>query len=317
MDTAPQLALSLPVALLMLASATTASAGTWKDMGTTARPRTIHLYEDGVSVAVAMPSKWDLADSGPTSAGKVTVKFAGMRPFTLPNGLPRVARDGLGVGIGKLRPSDARPTVFIAGYTDGAHCCHTVQMASVVRGRVVVDSLPLADGIAMTEFPKDIDGDRVADIRWMDGSLLYEFDGYAGSWHVPRFYNVRHGHPVDVSRKPGFARIYRNFTDKALRSCRHPQDNPIPNGACAAYAYGMAILGKPEQGIRTAVALAKPSDWLPEDCSVEYDKNDNCPKGKEITFGSFEPSLRYLMRKNGYLGRGRLGTPRGRAGNPL
>jgi hypothetical protein len=185
--------------------------------------------------------------------------------------------------------------VFISGYTGGAHCCDMLQVVSVVRGRIVVDHLPMADGAGLDMFPTDIDGDGTADVRWMDGSLLYEFGSYASSWHVPRFYNMRNGHPVNVSRKPGFASIYRRLIEEALKDCRTEKYESA--GACAAYAYGMAILGKPEEGIRTATAFAQKSDSL-------------------IT-PNFEDHLQKLMRKNGYLDHGRREVDRDRDGNPL
>jgi hypothetical protein len=294
-----QFAPSLPFALLMLVSAVAANADTWKDVIPEARPRTALVSGDGVTVTIAMPDEYDLREETPTSAGMVTVKIARMRPFRLPNGTPREAHYGVSVGIGKLRRNDLQPTVFIRGYTGGAHCCHTLQIVSFVQGQVVVDKLPVADTPGLDAFPTDIDGDGTADIRWVDDSLLYAFTSYASSWHVPRFYNLRDGHPVNVSRRPGFAKIYRNFAAQTLVGCRNQVHGR--NGSCAAYAYAMAVLGKPEDGIRTATSLAEPSDWLPGDCSTEYVENDECPDGKAITFASFEPALRYVMRKNGYL----------------
>jgi hypothetical protein len=274
-----------------------AQAGFWQYIPVSREPRTVTIKKDGVLVKATIPSAYgdDEADA------RIKVAIGGLKPFGLARDPMRSGSFGIGVGIGKLNPRDLHPTILISGFSGGAHCCETLQIVSLVNGEPVTIKLDPRDGDMMDKFPTDIDGDGIADIRWADSSLLYEFAAYASSWNVPRIIDIKAGHAIDVSRERSFAKIYRDFTAKTLRGCGDHSDVER-NGSCAAYAYGMAILGKPEEGIRTASALAgDPGDWLPDDCLVAYDEQSNCPKGKEITFTSFEPALRYMMRKNGYL----------------
>ena len=69
-------------------------------------------------------------------------------------------------------------------------------------------------------------------------------------------------------------------------------------GACAAYAYTMAIQGQAEDGIRTAAALATRPSWSPSQCAAEFDE-DLCSERR--AYPGFEEALRSKMRKHGYL----------------
>lgn len=298
----------LAAAAAALACAAPAQARTWKQLYPLQGLKSATVASEGVTVTVAAP----LPCPDPCEVGDdefaanhadatITVTFPGTAPFVVPKDEFRSTPYGISVGIGRLAPGDAAPTVLIGGYSGGAHCCATLQVVSLVDGRPVVAVLPYKDGERLDRFPRDIDGDGTADIRWTDDSLLYQFSGHASSWQVPRIYNIAGGQPVNVSREPRYAPVFRDFARKALASCRR---NTTPeNGDCAAYAYAMAVLGEAEDGVRTATALARTPDplWLPIDCTVAYDENSECPEGKAITFDSFEPGLRYLMHKHGYL----------------
>jgi hypothetical protein len=295
------------LALAALAMTVPAEARTWKQVHPLPAQKTLTVASEGVAVMltpVPYPDEAEDAEDGlPDGYEDVTieVRFPGLPPYKVPWDAYRSSIYGISVGIGRMARGDAAPTVLLGGYTGGAHCCATLQVVSLVEGRPVTATLPKTDGVAMHRFPGDLDGDGTADIRWDDDGLQYQFASHAGSRSVPRVYNMAGGEAVNVSREPGFAPIFRDFARKTLKSCRK---NTTPeNGDCAAYAYAMANLGQAEEGIRTAATLARTPDplWLPQDCSVEYDEDFNCPEGKAITFESFEPALRYLMRKHGYL----------------
>jgi hypothetical protein len=287
------------VAIAALICTAPAAAKTWRKVVAreifAPRQEPVAITEDGVTVTVTPGPADDESDA------VVVVQFPGVAPYRVPRDEDRKSIYGLTVGIGRMAADDSVPTVLLGGYTGGAHCCATLQVISLIDGRPISEMLPMTDGDALDRFPRDIDGDGTSDIRWNDDSLLYQFASHAGSWQVPRIYNIVGGKSVVVSREPRYARIFRDFAKKALRSCRR---NTTPeNGDCAAYAYAMAILGRPEEGIRTADSLVRAPVplWLPEDCEGGFDEEGNCPEGKLITFDAFEPALRYLMRKNGYL----------------
>lgn len=291
-----------------LAFTTAAGAKTWKQVHPLQEQKAFTIESEGVTVVVSppppCPGDCEVSDeefAATYSDATITVHFPGAAPFVLPRDEYRSTPYGISVGIGRLGPGDAAATVLVGGYSGGAHCCATLQAVSLIDGNPVVETLPMMDGETMKRFPRDIDGDGIVDIRWTDDSLLYQFSSHASSWQVPRIYNMAHGKAVIVSREPRYAGVFRDFARDTLRACRR---NTTPeNGACAAYAYAMANLGQAEDGIRTATDLAQQPVplWLPQDCSVEYDENYECPEGKAITFDSFEPALRYLMQKNGYL----------------
>jgi hypothetical protein len=298
----------LAATAVALACAASVQARTWKQVFPLHGLTTSTIASEGVTVTVAAPPPCpgDCEVSDDAFAAKyadatITVSFPGTAPFVVPRDEHRSTPYGISVGIGRMAPGDAAPTVLLGGYTGGAHCCATLQVVSLVDGQPVVAVLPMKDGEPLERFPRDIDGDGTADIRWTDDSLLYQFASHASSWQVPRIYNLAAGKAVVVSREPRYAGVFRDFARETLASCR--KGTSPENGDCAAYAYAMAILGQTEEGIRAATSFARTPDplWLPQDCSVPYDANYECPEGKAITFDGFEPALRYLMRKNGYL----------------
>jgi hypothetical protein len=287
------------IAIATLGWVAPTAAETWREVTASdvyaPRQTPVTVSDDGVTVTVTPGPPDDDSDA------TIVVEFPGFAPYRVPTDEYRTSIYGISVGIGRMARDDATPTVLLGGYSGGAHCCATLQIVSLVDGRAITETLPMTDSDRMKRFPRDIDGDGAVDIRWSDDSLQYQFASHAGSWNVPRIYNMAGGKALDVSRQPGFAGIFQDFAQKTLESCRK-NDTP-ENGDCAAYAYAMAVLGQAEEGIGTAASLARPPGFLglPEDCSVEYDENYQCPEGKEITFHSFEPALRWLMRKHGYL----------------
>jgi hypothetical protein len=282
------------IAAIICVVASPAQSTTWQEFHPDSHPKTFTVRQDDVRVRLVMP--WSGSDE---ADAKITVAFGKAKPVALGRDSMRIADYGIGVGIVKLNPRDTRPTVLISGFSGGAHCCATLQVVSLVNGKPVIAKLHPRDGDIVHELPTDIDGDGTLDIRWADDSLLYEFASHAGSRSVPRIINIRNGRAIDVSREPRFAKIYRDFAQKTLKGCRNHADIDR-NGSCAAYAYGMAVLGKPEEGIRLATALAGASDWLPKRCTVRT-ANGICPKGKERTFSGFESALRWIMEEHGYL----------------
>ncbi|HYD24859.1 MAG TPA: hypothetical protein VEB68_08670 [Croceibacterium sp.] len=288
-----------------LACALPGAARTWEEVYPLQAQRTFTIADDGVTVWVTpAPPYDDEAEDTQESFrdsyedATIVVQFPGAAPYHVPHDPYRSSPYGIRVGIGRMAPGDAAPTVLIAGYSGGAHCCATLQAVSLVDGVPVSALLPMKDGEPLDAFPRDLDGDGSREFRWIDGSLLYTFTSYASSWSVPRIYRLRRGEPVDVSREPGFAKLYRDYGKRALKACREGESESA--GACAAYAYTMAVLGRPEEGIRTAAELAGEPSWYPIDCTVEW-VDDGCPEGKERTFTGFEDALRWLMREHGYL----------------
>ena len=288
-----------------LAGAAPAQAQVWEQVFPLQRMQTFTIEGDGVTVTVTPPPPYaddavisDEEFEATYADAKITVQFPGLPTYAVPKDEYRSSPYGISVGIGRMAPDDAMPTVLIGGYSGGMHCCATLQAISLNDGAPVSKLLPMKDGEPLDAFPVDIDGDGTRDFDWMDQSLLYAFTSYAASWPVPRIYNLRGGEVIDVSREPRYAAKFRDFAAKALAECK--VDDVESAAPCAAYAYAMALQGKAEEGIRTAVQNAEPPPWYPHDCLAEY-VDDQCPEGQERTFAGFEDALRWIMRQHGYL----------------
>ena len=285
------------LALATLVLAQPASARTWRTVNPLAEQKAATVRAEGVMVRFEPQSHMETVDGEEFEIGTVraTVTFPGAAPFEVAVDDAVVPTHGLWVGVGKLGRRDADPVVILTGYSGGMHCCVTFQLVTRHQGEPRVLSLPMMDGDPDTGFPRDIDGDGMADIRRADDSFLYAFTSYAGSWAPPRLWNLRQGALVDVSTEARFAKFWQREAKKVGKYCRKGQV-----GACAAYAAAMARLGQAELGIAEAIRNAPKADWLPEPCTVDY-VNDECPEGKVIVFDGFEPALRWMLREQGYL----------------
>lgn len=290
----------LAAAVLIAAMPGPAWAKVWRDVNPLVEQKVAMLRADGVAVVLEPQSQMETVDGETFEIGTVraTVTFAGAAPFEVPVDEAIVPTHGLWVGVGKLDRRDADPVVILTGYTGGMHCCATFQLVTRQDGKSRVLDLPMMDGDPDTGFPRDIDGDGVADIRRADDSFLYAFTSYAGSWAPPRLWNLRDGALVDVSGEPRFAKFWQREARKVGKHCRQGQV-----GACAAYAAAMARLGRAEEGIAAALTHTPKADWLPEPCTVAL-VDDACPEGKARVFAGFEPALRWLLSEQGYLGGG-------------
>ena len=287
----------LIAASIVLSLPQIASAGTWRTVNPLNEQRVMTVKADGVTAVFEPQSRVEIIDGEEIEVGTVSAKvtFSGAAPFDVAMDETVLPHHGLWVGVGKLSKKDADPVVILTGYTGGMHCCVPFQLVTRHQGAVRVLDLPMMDGDPDTGFPRDIDGDGIADIRRADDSFLYAFTSYAGSWPPPRLWNLRDGALVDVSAEPRFAKFWQREAKKVGKYCRKGQV-----GACAAYAAAMARLGRAEEGIATALTHAPKADWLPEPCTVDY-VNDECPEGKALVFSGFEEGLRWLLSERGYL----------------
>src|SRR5688500_3385218 len=210
-----------------LVGAVPAQAQVWEQVFPLQRMQTFTLEDEGVTVTVTPPPPYaddaEISDEefeATYADAKVTVQFPGLPAYLVPKVEYRSSPYGISVGIGRMAPDDAAPTVLIGGYSGGMHCCATLQVISLVDGAPISTLLPMKDGEPLDAFPTDIDGDGTRDFEWIDQSLLYAFTSYAGSWPVPRIYNLRRGEAVDVSREPRYAPKFRDFAANVLAECR-------------------------------------------------------------------------------------------------
>lgn len=265
-------------------------------------PRPFRLVHDQVTVDVTqvMIPYDDENGPGEEPDARITVIFPGLPAFVVPDVEQRLDHHGIGIGVGRLSRTDNAASVVIGGYTGGMHCCTTTDVVTLVDGKPQVVRLPEFDAPLREAFPRDLDGDGTVDFVIPDDSFLYAFTSYNASVAPPHYYNIVGGALVDVSREPRMARAVAADAEAARKDCETTGESHS-NGACAAYAASMALLGKSAEGIAYAVAHADDSGWLPEPCTVPM-VNDECPEGKTRTFRGFEEALRWFLKDNGYSG---------------
>ena len=145
------------------------------------------------------------------------------------------------IGIGILNKGQL-PSVVIASWTGGAHCCAHVQVAMPMGAGFRAVDLGLWDGDQIA-WPRDRDGDGSADFVFVDNAFLYTFDSYAGSWAPPLIMTIRSGRAVNVSREPAFRPLFVADYTKARKACLSSAAYAA-RGACAGYLADAARLGR-------------------------------------------------------------------------
>lgn len=259
-------------------------------------PGTQTLNHDGVEV-VLQP----MAMEDETIEVSAFVRVPGFPPLIVREDPPVSGFHPRWVGIGRLSTSDPAPSVLLAGFTGGAHCCATLRVLTPDNGRLRVLEFPERDGGPMDAFPTDIDGDGVLDIVLQDDSFRYQFASGAGSYSPPTVYNLYRGQIVNVTTQPGYRRMWQDYA-RETRSLCADRSNDDRNGACAAYVAASARLGSYAQALREVGAMAYSGRdlVLPEGCRVDL-VNSGCPAGQEVRFHAFVPALIWHLRRQGYI----------------
>ena len=218
----------------------------------------------------------------------VTIAAPGLGPF-------RVETDNKSssfrIGIVRFDRRDSRPGVVIENDSGGS--------AGDMRLQIVIpegtgfrtlwlpasDRTPLQNGL-----PKhlaDLSGDGRIDLVLGDGRFGYRFGCGACTPRPPRVFTLRGGQPVDVSREPAYARIYREDMARLRPVCM--SDRPERNGACAAYVADAARIGRFEEA------------WALMLRHHERDPGKRAAAAETDTDRSFPDSLRAFLKQTGYI----------------
>jgi hypothetical protein len=169
----------------------------------------------------------------------LTVSAPGKTPL-------RFAVDGsmakyVSIAIGSLTRGQPS-SVVLQTYTGGAHCCARVIAVVPAGARFAKVDFGLWDGEPI-DWPKDLNGNGVADFRFRDQHFLYAFGSYAGSWPPFKFMTIRGFTPVDISTDPAFRPFYAAELPKMRKACLE-DDNAPDGGVCAGYLATAARLGR-------------------------------------------------------------------------
>ena len=246
----------------------------------------------GVTVTLATTKTAD-----GSAAPQITVT-AGGHGFSLV-GDPDVTTANANAGVGRLDAGAPGLQVLFANFTGGAHCCdHLRVVEQTPAGGWTVVEVATVDGLALATFPKDLDGDGVADIVLPDDRFAYAFTFYAGSYMPPRVWNVVNGKAVDVSTQPKFAPVFRKDMAKAETYCKQHA-----NGACAAYVADAARLGLFRRAWPIMLAnWDQTTNWeWPVHCRVQAPPGGDCPQADQQSFTNMPDALQAFLVDNGYL----------------
>ena len=240
-------------------------------------------------------------DSGDMIGMSAAIRIPGYQSIIVTEGGGSQAGYDRWVAIGKLSASDPAPSVLLEGFSGGAHCCATLKAVVPTAGRLKVIEFEAIDGDSDKTFPKDIDGDGVADFVRADDRFQYAFASHAGSFSPPMIFNIYKGQLVDVSAQPGFRPLWLSFA-KVTRTACADLKNDDRNGACVAYVAAKARLGKYDEAAAEADKLAnhKAGTELPEGCTIEANGLE-CPTDKKIKFYTFRNALRWFLQHTGYI----------------
>lgn len=223
-----------------------------------------------------------------------TVNAEGLGPVTV-TGEPGVAAF---VGIGKLTPDAARPSLILISEDGGSAGCVQIDLAvpSGTAYRSVRLSADKDDNGTLCEvepgrlaWPSDLTRRGRPEFRLLDTSFSCRFTSCAGSWYPPRVLAFDGWQGLDVSTDPALAPLYRADMARARHACEHDPDEA--QGACAGYAADAARLGQLPQAWRIIDAQ------IHRGCRVAF--SDVCPDINRIPL-TFPAELAVMLQRAGY-----------------
>jgi len=198
--------------------------------------------------------------------------------------------------IVEMNSANDTPEIFKAVYTGGAHCCVDIEVLSKTANGWKAIEMGQYDGDPEGLYPRDLDGDGVAEIFTYDNRFLYEFASYAGSSAPRQIISADGGTYRDVSADGRFEWTIRASLDEMGEL---PAEGEVRNSWLASYAATLLLLGE-DDPLDFAVGQHDASvDWGMVRCSVETDTGQ-CPEGKSINIG-FKAALTDMLTQNGYL----------------
>jgi len=200
------------------------------------------------------------------------------------------------VQIAEMDPANAYPEIVFSTYTGGAHCCSDTRIvtSSPDGGGWRAVETGMFDGEPLRA--EDADGDGRFELVAPDDHFLYKFACYACSNAPLRIQRLEGARMADVGREPRYrARQVAWLIDMIERV----GDPLYPNAYLAGYIAQKILLGEGE-GVWAFILkhYDRTSDWGLEDCSVDLDRQGNCPG--EMLKLSYPDALRRFLAGSGY-----------------
>lgn len=224
----------------------------------------------------------------------LTVAASDMQAFTV-DGVAGFENPSASFGVGRLDARNPVPQVVFTTFSGGAHCCVQIKVLEARQGRWRGVDLGAWDG-ELADFPKDLDGDGLADFVLYDDRFLYAFASYAESMPPPLILNVAGGKVREVSNQPKYASLFRAHLADARAECLKAS-----NAGCAAFVADAARLGLRDWAWGIMLThYDRASAWgLPEGCAAPQ-IDGRCPEGRKVKPADFPQALEWFLADAGY-----------------
>ncbi|MEM9999506.1 MAG: hypothetical protein AAF940_01380 [Pseudomonadota bacterium] len=260
---------------------------------------TLQASTEGIYAATVRNVTVTLAMSAPDDGirdATITIEEDGAPVFQTERGDLFSLFFGPMVRVVEMDPRNAVPEIFISTYSGGAHCCNEVQIITKDAGIWREVSVGAFDGDPEALYPRDLNGDGMAEIKTYDNRFLYTFASYAGSSAPIRILGLKDGQIADLTTQEDFKWEVQAALD-ALGTA--PESGEPRNSWLASYAAYQLLLGQSDPldlAINTHDATV---DWGMIRCTVP-EINYACPDGKAENIG-FAAALTEFLTQTGYM----------------
>ena len=199
--------------------------------------------------------------------------------------------------IADIDPNNARPEVYFASYSGGAHCCAVVIVATQVGNRWRAVEVGAFDGDG--RYLHDVDGNGQAEIVTVDNRFLYEFDCYACSGAPLQIQTVRRGEVVDASTEIQFLPAHRRWLAGMEADWPRGRDRWTRRGFLAGW-----VAAKQRVGEGLAAWSELDANWdhagdAGEEVCLSGEPIEQCPRRQKAVL-KFPDRLKLFLEQNGY-----------------